>query len=99
MAKIMKPEPSVGVLDEMFRRFARSGELLGALTAFAVVPVRHDFERADFDDLAQQTGTHQRRPPDLRAEIQPPPVIDLTDHQIRRRPILGGLISEYQIAA
>ena len=41
MAKIMKPEPSVGVLDEMFRRFARSGELLGALTAFAVVPVRH----------------------------------------------------------
>jgi hypothetical protein len=71
----------------------------GVRTAFAVVPVRHELARADFDDLAQQTGTHQRRPPDLRAETQPPPVIDLTDHQVRRRPILGGLISEYQIAA
>ena len=52
MAEIMKPDPSVGVLDEMFRRFARSGELLGALTALAVVPVRHDLARTDFDDFA-----------------------------------------------
>lgn len=34
-----------------------------------------------------------------QAETQPPPVINLTDHQVRRRPILGGLTSEYQIAA
>jgi putative transposase len=34
-----------------------------------------------------------------QAESQPPPVINLADHQIRRRPILGGLTSEYQIAA
>jgi putative transposase len=34
-----------------------------------------------------------------QAETQPPPVIDLVDHQVRRRPILGGLTSEYQIAA
>ena len=34
-----------------------------------------------------------------QAETQPPPVIDLADHQVRRRPILGGLTSEYQIAA
>jgi putative transposase len=34
-----------------------------------------------------------------QAEFQPPPVINLADHQTRRRPILGGLISEYQIAA
>ena len=34
-----------------------------------------------------------------QAETQPPPVIDLADHQVRRRQILGGLTSEYQIAA
>jgi transposase InsO family protein len=34
-----------------------------------------------------------------QAETQPPPAINLADHQIRRRPILGGLTSEYQIAA
>jgi putative transposase len=33
-----------------------------------------------------------------QAETQPPPVINLTNHQIRRRPILGGLTSEYQVA-
>jgi len=33
------------------------------------------------------------------APAQPQPVINLTDHQMRRRPILGGLTSEYQIAA
>jgi putative transposase len=34
-----------------------------------------------------------------QAETKPPPVINLADHQIRRRPILDGLTSEYQIAA
>src|SRR5947209_2570699 len=34
-----------------------------------------------------------------QAETQPPPALNLADHQIRRRPILGGLTSEYQIAA
>jgi hypothetical protein len=67
----MEPEPAVGVLDEMFGRFACSGELLGALAAFAVVPVRHDLARADFDDLAQETGAHERWPQDLGAEGGP----------------------------
>jgi putative transposase len=31
-----------------------------------------------------------------QAENQPPPAINLTDHQIRRRPILGGLTSKYE---
>jgi len=53
MARIMKPERSVGVFDEMVRRFAGSGKLFEALTVFAVVPVRHDLARADFEDLAQ----------------------------------------------
>jgi putative transposase len=35
----------------------------------------------------------------VQAATQPPPVINLADYQMRRRPILGGLTSEYQIAA
>ncbi|MGH3822546.1 MAG: integrase core domain-containing protein [Pseudonocardiaceae bacterium] len=34
-----------------------------------------------------------------QAETHPPLVINLADHQVRRRPILNGLTSEYQIAA
>jgi hypothetical protein len=34
-----------------------------------------------------------------QAETQPSPLIDLADYQVRRRPILDGLTSEYQIAA
>ena len=34
-----------------------------------------------------------------QAETQPPPVTNLTSHQVRRRPILNGLTSEYYIAA
>jgi transposase InsO family protein len=34
-----------------------------------------------------------------QAETQPPPVINLADHHVRRRPILDGLTNEYQITA
>ena len=34
-----------------------------------------------------------------QAETQSPPVINLADHHVRRRSILDGLTSEYQIAA
>jgi hypothetical protein len=34
-----------------------------------------------------------------QAETQPPHLINLADQQIRRRPILGGLTSEYLITA
>jgi putative transposase len=34
-----------------------------------------------------------------QAETQPPSLINLADHQVHRRPILGGLTSEYHIAA
>jgi transposase InsO family protein len=34
-----------------------------------------------------------------QAETQPPHVINLAGHQVRRRPILDGLTSEYHIAA
>ena len=39
----------------------------------------------------------QLTPP--QAETQPPPVINIADHPVRRKPILDGLTSEYQIAA
>ncbi|HZA17065.1 MAG TPA: integrase core domain-containing protein [Pseudonocardiaceae bacterium] len=35
----------------------------------------------------------------VHTETQPPPVINLADHQVRRRAILDGLTSEYQITA
>jgi putative transposase len=35
----------------------------------------------------------------VQAETQLPPVTNLVDHQVHRRPILGGLTSEYQITA
>jgi len=35
----------------------------------------------------------------VQAETQPPPVINLADHQVHRRPILGGLTNEYHLAA
>jgi hypothetical protein len=34
-----------------------------------------------------------------QAETQAPPVINLADHHVRRRPILDGLTNEYQITA
>jgi hypothetical protein len=34
-----------------------------------------------------------------QAEIQPPHVINLADYQVRRKAILDGLTSEYQITA
>ena len=36
--------------------------------------------------------------PPARAHIRPPK-IDLAEHRVRRRQVLGGLINEYQIAA
>jgi hypothetical protein len=53
VAKIMKPEAPERVLHEMFNRVAGSGEFLGPLAAFAVLPLRHHPVLADFDDLAQ----------------------------------------------
>ena len=34
-----------------------------------------------------------------QADTQPPHVTNLASHQVRRRPILDGLTSEYYIAA
>jgi transposase InsO family protein len=39
-----------------------------------------------------------QRPPDIQAN-PPPPIPNLTDHPVHRRPILSGLINEYEYAA
>jgi putative transposase len=50
-----------------------------------------------FNDARPHRTLRQLAP--TQAETQPPPVINLADYQVRRRPILGGLTSEYQITA
>jgi hypothetical protein len=46
---------------------------------------------------------HRHRRPHRALDLQPPrsdrPTIDLTHQRIKRRPILGGLITEYERAA
>jgi hypothetical protein len=34
-----------------------------------------------------------------QAEAEPPQVVNLADYQVRRKAVLGGLTSEYRIAA
>jgi transposase InsO family protein len=50
-----------------------------------------------FNDARPHRTLAQLAP--AQAETRPPPVINLADHQLRRRPILGGLTNEYQTAA
>lgn len=50
-----------------------------------------------FNDARPHRTLGQLAP--IQAETQPPPVLNLANHQVRRKPILGGLTSEYQITA
>jgi transposase len=53
--------------------------------------------------LARYEAHYNGRRPDRSHHLRPPrpdhPVADLTQKQIKRRPILGGLINEYEQAA
>jgi putative transposase len=53
--------------------------------------------------LAQYEGHYNGRRPHRSRQLRPPrpdhPVADLSQEQIRRRPVLGGLINEYERAA
>ena len=53
--------------------------------------------------LAQYEAHHNGRRPHRSHQLHPPrpdhPVADLTRKQIKRRPVLGGLINEYERAA
>jgi putative transposase len=53
--------------------------------------------------LSRYTRHYNGRRPHLALQLQPPrcdqPVIDLTHERIKRRPVLGGLINQYERAA
>jgi putative transposase len=53
--------------------------------------------------LDEYTRHYNGRRPHRALQLQPPrsdrPVVDLTHHRIKRRPVLGGLITEYERAA
>ena len=53
--------------------------------------------------LAQYAAHYNGRRPHRTRQLRPPrpdyPVADLSQQQIQRQPILGGLISEYERAA
>ena len=53
--------------------------------------------------LAQYAAHYNRRRPHRSRQLRPPrpdqPVADLTKERIQRRPVLGGLINEYERAA
>jgi len=53
--------------------------------------------------LAEYTAHYNGRRPHRSRELRPPrpdhPVTDLSRERIKRRPVLGGLISEYERAA
>jgi hypothetical protein len=56
--------------------------------------------RRTLDEYARH---YNGRRPHRALQLQPPhsdrPVIDLTHERIKRRPVLGGLINEYERAA
>ena len=53
--------------------------------------------------LAQYEGHYKGRRPHRGRQLRPPrpdhPVADLSRKRIKRRPVLGGLINEYERAA
>ena len=53
--------------------------------------------------LAGYTAHYNGRRPHRSRQLRPPqpdhPVADLSQEQIKRRPVLGGLINEYERAA
>jgi len=64
------------------------------------MPNDHRQATTQVTSVDDRFGTHtleQLAP--AQADTQPPHVINLADYQVRRRPFLDGLTSEYQIAA
>ena len=53
--------------------------------------------------LARYPGSYNGQRPQCSRELRPPrpdhPIADLSQKRIKRRPILGGLLNEYQQAA
>ena len=63
---------------------------------YALIVVGHGTRRAHLAGVTAYPALDQRPPAQART---PPPQIDLAEHQVRRKQVLDGLISQYQIAA
>jgi len=77
------------VLRDRDSRFSR---------AFDAVFVADDIRILHHFNTARPHRTLGQLAP-VQAETQSPPMINLADHQVHRRPILGGLTNEYHLAA
>jgi putative transposase len=69
----------------------------------AVVTADHPVTATIRADLIAREAHYNGRRPHRSRHLHPPrpddPVADLTQKQIKRRPVLGGLINEYERAA
>ena len=94
VCKIPPRCPRVNVYAERFVLTARSEVTDGML----ILGERH--LRRTLDEYAHHYNGHR---PHRALRLQPPrsarPIVDLTQERIRRRPVLGGLITEYERAA
>jgi putative transposase len=94
VAKIPPQSPRANAYPERSALTART-EITGPIPIFG--------QRHPRTTLAQHQAHHNGRRPHRSRQLHPPrtghPVADLPKEPIQRRPILGGLINEYQRAA
>ena len=92
--KIPPRSPQANAYAERFVRTARSE----VTDRMLILGERH--LRRTLDEYARHyNGRRPHRSPDLRPPRSDRPAVDLTHHQIKRRLVLGGLITEYERAA
>jgi putative transposase len=93
VCKIPPRSPRANAYVERFVLTARSE----GTDRMLIVNERHLRRR-----LGEYARHHNGRRPHRSLQLQPPrsdrPVVDLTHEQIKRRPVLGGLINEYERA-
>ena len=93
-ARIPPRSPRANAYPERFVRTART-EVTDRMLIFGQRHLRAI--------LAEYEGHYNRRRPHRSLRLQPPgpdyPVADLSQERIKRRPVLGGLINDYERAA
>jgi putative transposase len=94
VAKIPPRSPRANAFAERFVRTARS-ELTDRMLIVGERHLRHVLGRY----VWHYNGWRPHRSLDLAPPRTQRPVVDLTQQRITRRPVLGGLISEYERAA
>jgi putative transposase len=94
VVKIPPRSPRANCYAERFVLTART-ELTDRMLIFSERHLRHL--------LNEYAGHYNGYRPHRALQLKPPrsnrPAVDLTKERIKRRPILGGLINEYQRAA